>query len=89
MPIFKIANNKLAEIEEKSFSLERDLQKLTEENLDEVFGYEFVCGALNRQLLVQNFELELYDPDVDALGYVSTEKMSTAVRVKLSEHTKL
>ncbi len=89
MPIFKIANNKLAEIEEKSFSLERDLQKLTEENLDEVFGYEFVCGALNRQLIVQNFELELYDPDVDALGYVSTEKMSTAVRVKLSEHTKL
>ena len=89
MPIFKIANNKLAEIEEKSFSLERDLQKLTEENLDEVFGYEFVCGALNRQLIVQNFELELYDPDIDALGYVSTEKMSTAVRVKLSEHTKL
>lgn len=33
--------------------------------------------------------IELYDLDVDALGYVSTEKMSTAVRVKLSEHTKL
>lgn len=33
--------------------------------------------------------IELYDPDVDVLGYVSTEKMSEAVRVKLSEHTKL
>ena len=33
--------------------------------------------------------IELYDPDSDALGYVSTEKMSEAVRVKLSEHTKL
>lgn len=33
--------------------------------------------------------IELYDPDVDALGYISTEKMSQAVRVKLSEHTKL
>jgi len=33
--------------------------------------------------------IELYDPDIDALGYVSTEKMSEAVRVKLSEHTKL
>lgn len=33
--------------------------------------------------------IELYDPDVDALGYVSTEKMSTAVHVKLSEETKL
>lgn len=33
--------------------------------------------------------IELYDPDVDALGYVSTEKMSTDVRVKLSDITKL
>lgn len=33
--------------------------------------------------------IELYDPDVDVLGYVSTEKMSQAVRVKLSEYTKL
>ncbi len=31
--------------------------------------------------------IELYDPDVDALGYVSTMKMSQAVRVKLSGHT--
>jgi len=33
--------------------------------------------------------IELYDPDIDALAYVSTEKMSEAVRVKLSEATKL
>ena len=33
--------------------------------------------------------IELYDPDSDALGYVSTAQMSKAVRVKLSEHTKL
>jgi len=33
--------------------------------------------------------IELYDPDVDALGYVSTETMATAVHVKLSEATKL
>ena len=33
--------------------------------------------------------IELYDPNVDALGYVSTKKMSKAVRVKLSEYTKL
>jgi len=33
--------------------------------------------------------IELYDPDVDALGYVSTEMMATAVHVKLSEATKL
>lgn len=33
--------------------------------------------------------IELFDPDVDALGYVSTEKMTETVRVKQSEHTKL
>lgn len=32
---------------------------------------------------------ELYDPDVDALGYVSTNIMTEKVRVKLSEETKL
>ena len=33
--------------------------------------------------------IELYNPDVDTLAYVSTEKMSEAVRVKLSDATKL
>lgn len=33
--------------------------------------------------------IELYDPDVDALAYVSTEKMTQTVRVKQSELTKL
>lgn len=33
--------------------------------------------------------IELYDPDIDVLAYVSTEKMPEAVRVKLSDFTKL
>lgn len=33
--------------------------------------------------------IELYDPDVDVLGYVSTHKMTETVRVKQSEHTNL
>lgn len=33
--------------------------------------------------------IELYDPDIDVLAYVSTKKMSAAVRVKLSDATKL
>lgn len=33
--------------------------------------------------------IELYNPDVDVLGYVSTNTMSEKVRVKLSEETKL
>lgn len=33
--------------------------------------------------------IELYDPDVDALAYVSTSTMSEKVRIKLSDETKL
>lgn len=33
--------------------------------------------------------IELYDPDIDALGYVSTNTMTEKVRIKLSEETKL
>ncbi len=33
--------------------------------------------------------VELYDPNIDVLSYVSTNKMSEKVRVKLSEETNL
>lgn len=33
--------------------------------------------------------IELYDPDSDALAYVSTKRMTEMVRVKLSDVTKL
>lgn len=33
--------------------------------------------------------IELYNPDIDALGYVSTSTMSEKVRIKLSDATKL
>ena len=33
--------------------------------------------------------IELYDPDIDALGYVSTNTMTEKVKIKLSDATKL
>lgn len=33
--------------------------------------------------------IELYNPDIDALGYVSTSTMTEKVRIKLSNETKL
>lgn len=33
--------------------------------------------------------IELYDPDVDALAYISTEMMTETVRVKQSDETNL
>lgn len=42
MPIYKQAGNKLILIREKRVNLEKDIQKLVEENLNEVFGLRFV-----------------------------------------------
>jgi len=46
MPIFKIKQSKLSSIKEKRINLERNIQKLTEENLDIIFGWEFLASEL-------------------------------------------
>lgn len=42
MPLFSINNEKLERVKKIDFKLERDLQKLTEDNLKEIFGLEMV-----------------------------------------------
>ena len=42
MPIFAIKQNKLIRIKEISFKKEREIQRITEQNLKEIFGLEFV-----------------------------------------------
>lgn len=42
MPLFSIKQNKLEKINEISFESEKEIQRITEENLNEIFGLEFV-----------------------------------------------
>jgi predicted transport protein len=42
MPIYLNQNNKLTEVEEKAFKLEREIQKVFEENLNTIMGLTFV-----------------------------------------------
>jgi predicted transport protein len=42
MALFKNNNGKLQEIEEKKIDLEKDIQKLSEENLELIFGLQFI-----------------------------------------------
>jgi hypothetical protein len=44
MPLFKISGGSLAPIKLSSFKREKDLQSMTEKNLDVVFGLKFVCS---------------------------------------------
>jgi predicted transport protein len=49
MPIFKSKNNTLSPIKETRIKLEKDLQKVVEDNLETIFGLDFVASefALN------------------------------------------
>lgn len=47
MAIFKIKNNKLEKFKEKDAFLEKDIQKLTESNLDEVFKLRHVSSEFS------------------------------------------
>ena len=66
MAIFRIKNNKFEKIREKKFDYEKDLQKLVEQNLEEVFGLEFVSGASNKEFSIQGTHQRYY---VDTLAY--------------------
>jgi len=44
MAIFKIQNKTLNELKSKAFPTERELQELVDENLDTIFGLEFISG---------------------------------------------
>ena len=53
MALYLNQNNKLKEVEEKSFKLEREMQKVFEENLNTVMGLELVkseCTIKNRRI---------------------------------------
>jgi len=43
MDLFSFKKNKLEEVNVKPFKLERDIQNLIEENIDSIFGLEFIC----------------------------------------------
>lgn len=60
MAIFKINNQKLEPIQEKKIDLERDIQRLTEENLETILGLKFISGALNQEFCVRANEQDFY-----------------------------
>ena len=56
--IFSINGDKLAEISEKQFPLEREIQRLTEANLHEIFELDYVKS-----------EFELHGLRIDTLEF--------------------
>jgi len=58
MPLFQFSKSGSRQIKEKPFSLEKDLQKFTEENLEAIFGLEFIKS-----------EFELHGLRIDTLAF--------------------
>ena len=69
MPIFKIHNQKLLPIREKEIDLEKDIQKLTEWNLEAVFGIQFV----STEFALQNFRIDTLAFNKEANTFVIIE----------------
>ena len=72
MPIFKIEEGKLTPVSEKKISLEKNIQKLTEENLETIFGYKFIASELH----VENFRFDTlaWNPETNSFIIIEYKK---------------
>jgi predicted transport protein len=72
MSIFKLKNQKLIPVKEIGFNLEKDIQRLTENNLETIFGLEFVASEFN----LENFWIDTlaFDPETKAFVIIEYKK---------------
>jgi predicted transport protein len=69
MAIFKIEKNKLSPVKEKKINLEKEIQKITEENLETIFGLKFVSSEFS----LQNFRIDTLAFDEETNSFVIIE----------------
>ena len=72
MAIYSIKNRKLSFIEEINFKLEKDIQEICEENLNQLFGLQIVKS----QFVFQNFRIDTlaFDPKVKSFMVIEYKK---------------
>ena len=69
MRIFSTQGSKLIEITEEQFPLERDIQRLTESNLQEIFELDFVKSEFE----LQGLRIDTLALDRESKGFVIIE----------------
>jgi predicted transport protein len=72
MSVFKINNLKLSEVKNISFSLEKELQDITEKNLDNIFNLEFVSSEFK----LNNFRIDTvaFDREINSFVIIEYKK---------------
>ena len=79
MPVFQHINNKLSQIKEKKVDLEKNIQRLTELNLETIFGLKFVSGSLNGEFAVKAQEQDFY---IDTLAFDEAQRSLVIIEYK-------
>lgn len=69
MSLFKISNKKLNIVKEKKFDLEKDIQTLTEENIETIFGYKFISSEFR----IESFRFDTLAWDQENRAFVIIE----------------
>jgi len=75
MPLYTLSESKLSALKEKPFKLEKDLQALTESNLDELFGLQFI--ATEFQLNNLRIDSLAFDPETNSFVIIEYKRGSS------------
>ena len=72
MPLFKIENKYLEPIKEKPFALEKEIQDLTEANLQKIFRLDFIRS----EFTINNFRIDslAFDPEVSSFVIIEYKR---------------
>lgn len=72
MQIYNIQNDKLIELEEKTFKLERDIQNIFENNLQTVMGLKLICSE--RTIKNRRIDTLAYDEQANAFVIIEYKR---------------
>jgi predicted transport protein len=72
MPLFKLQNRTVQTIKESSFDLEKDLQKITEENLEKIFGLKFISS----EFVIHGLRIDTlaFDPEMQSFVIIEYKR---------------
>ena len=79
MPVYKINKLKLEPLLRLRFDLEKDVQRLTEQNLEALFGLKFISGASNQEFHIPVEEQEFY---IDTLAFDEEQRSFVIIEYK-------
>lgn len=79
MAIYIKLGDQLKPVQEKHFDLEKDIQKLTEENLETIFDLKFVSGYSNNEFSVKVQEQDFY---IDTLAFDEEQNSFVIIEYK-------